>query len=85
MTEKVMESQSGAIQPLCGSSQTLSGDEDDPLTQEAGEGSMGHNSCPKIELDGSGSVECSEVMKTAELPVLPPACGTVLHDVSKIE
>lgn len=85
VTHKVMESQSGAIQPLYGSSHTMSGNENDPLTQEAGEDSMGHNSFPKMELDGSGNVECSGEMGTAELPVLPPAFVSVLHSGSEIE
>jgi hypothetical protein len=46
---------------------------------------MGHNSYPKMELNGSGNVEHSEEMGTADLPVLPPACVIVLHSGSEIE
>jgi hypothetical protein len=63
----------------------VSGDEDNTLTEEAGGGSMWHDSHPIVELDGSGSVDCSEELETAELPVLPSAYVTVLHDGSKIE
>jgi hypothetical protein len=78
VTKKVMESQSGATQPFCGSCHTVPSDEDDHLTQEAGGGTMGYDSYPIVELDGSGSVKCREEMETAELPVLPPACVSVL-------
>jgi hypothetical protein len=86
VTHKVMESsQSGAIQSLSGSSHTVSSNENDPLTQEAGEGIMGLNSYPKMEQDGSGNVDCSEQIRTAELPVLPPACVVILQSGSEIE
>jgi hypothetical protein len=83
VTQKEMVSQSGATQPLYGTSHTVSGDKDDPLTQEAAWGMI---LLPLVELDGSGNVVCSgEEMETAELPVLPPAYVTVLHDGSETE
>jgi hypothetical protein len=51
-----------ASQPLCGS-------EDDPLTQEAGEGEV---IVSMIEYDDSGTVVSREDMETIEIHSLPP-------------
>jgi hypothetical protein len=55
------------------------------LSQESEGGSMGRNSHPIVELDASGSVECTQEMEAAKLPVLHPACVTVLHDGCETE
>ncbi|PNF19266.1 hypothetical protein B7P43_G08003 [Cryptotermes secundus] len=91
----MMQSQSGAPQPLCSSSHynlhqtsgrsevefTVSEEEDDPDSQEEEGGKI---VISFTEVDDSGNVVCSKVMETDEVPVLPPGEVTVIEDASKM-
>jgi hypothetical protein len=78
----VMESKSGAIQSLCDNILTVSDDEDDTLTQEAGGSRL---LISIVKLDSSWNSEASEEMETAELPALPTRSVTVLQEGSEVE
>jgi hypothetical protein len=78
----VMELKSGATQPSCDSSSTVSGDEDDPLTLEAGGGRL---LISVVEPDISGNTGANEEMEAAELPALPTRSVTLLQEGSELE
>jgi hypothetical protein len=91
VTQEMMRSESGAVQPVCGNSRynlrrvsgrnevefTVSVDEDDPQKQVA-EGSKILISFK--ELDSSGNVVHSKMMEADELAALPSGTVTLIHD-----
>jgi hypothetical protein len=95
VTQEMMQSQSGAAQPLCGSSHynlrqvsdrsefefTVSEDEDDPDSQEEG----GKIVISFTEVDNSGNVVCSKVVETDQVPALPPGDVTLIQDGSQMK
>jgi hypothetical protein len=95
VTQEMMQSQSGAPQPLCSSSHynlrqtsgrsevefTVSEDEDDPDSQDEDGGKI---VISITEVDNSGNVVCSKVMETEEVPALPPGDVTLIQDGSKM-
>jgi hypothetical protein len=82
VTQKVMELQSGATQPLCGISNSVTRDENDALTQEAEEGTV---LISILEYNSTGNIVASNVMQTTELYDLPPVTVTVLDFDSQVE
>lgn len=91
-----MQSQSGAAQPLCGSSHynlrqasdksevefTASEGEDNRKGQEDEAGKI---VISFTEVDNTGNVVCSKVMETDEVPALPPADATLIQDGSQMK
>jgi hypothetical protein len=96
VTQEVMQSQSGAAQPLCGSHHynlhevssssevqfAVSEEEDDPDSQEDERGKI---VISFTEVDNSGKVVCSKVMETDEVPALPPEDATLIQDGSQMK
>jgi hypothetical protein len=96
VTREVMQSQSGAVQPLCGNRHynlhqvsgrsevefTVSEEEDDPDNQEEEGGKI---VISFTEVDKSGNVVCSKVMETDEVPVLPAGDVTLIQDGSQMK